>query len=173
MNDVFAGGDSVSLDGIGVVAENEGANGVVGEVVESAGGQAEASAHMELEVAASLDEVEVSHEGEEGARNGEAREHEDVGVAEVGAYGMEAACGNGLVVETGGEVIAHAYGDAREDEGAVVDATERTYVAEDCAETRGAPNGGRVGDIQYEREVGVVCLMKQYLMKQKHRSETL
>ena len=166
MNDVIVGEDSANLDEVGMVVENEGANGVAGEVAESANGQAGANAHTE--VAASVDE-EASHEGEEGARNGDAREHEDAGVV-VGAYGTEAACGDGLAVETEDEVIAHAYGDAREDGGAVVGVTERTYVAEDYAATRGAPNGGRAGDIQCEREVGVARLKKQYLMKQRHHS---
>ncbi len=147
MNGVIAGEDSANLDEAEVVAANAYANVVAGEVAENVGDRAAANGHTELEVVASVNEGEASREGEEGARSGDARAHEDA-VVLVGAYGTEGACGDVTTVETAGEVIAHAYEDAREDEGEVVGVTGSTHVAEECAGILGVPNGGRAEDMR-------------------------
>ena len=166
MDDVIAGEDSANLDEAEVVAANEHANVVAGEAAENVGGRVVVNGHTELGVVASVNEGEASREGEEEVRSEDARVDENaVGVA--GAYGMEAACENGKVAETVGEVIAHAYGDAREDVGAG-DVIESTYVAEHCVEIHGAPSGGRAEDMRCGTEVGVARPKTQYLMKQKH-----
>lgn len=167
MDDVIAGEDSANLGEAEVVAANEHANVVVGEVVENAGDRAAANGHTELEVVASVNEGEASREDEEEVQSGDARVDEGaVGVA--GAYGTEAACENGTVAEIVGEVIAHAYEYAREDVGAEVGVIESTYVAVHCVGIHDVPSGGRVEDMRCEAEVGVARPKTQYLMKQKH-----